>query len=61
MTIRDYVLRLLTFDRALPQRQGWFDEVLAHPWIGVGRSTAEDVEQDRAERDAELAARSSGL
>lgn len=57
-TIREYVLRLLELDQAFPPRHRWLDEVLAQPGIDVGRSTAELVEQDRAERDAELADRS---
>ena len=57
-TVRDYVVRLLKFDQAFPPRHRWLDEVLTRPRIDPGRPAAELIEDDRAGRDAELAARS---
>ncbi len=58
-TIRDYVVRLLELDQAYPPRQQWLAEVLARPRIDLGRPAADLVEQDRVERDAALATRTS--
>ena len=53
VTIRDYLLRLLRQDQALPSRIEWFARLRARRPVELGRPAAELITEDRAERHAE--------
>lgn len=61
MSVRDYVLRLLRRDQALPTPQEWMRMVRSHDPALIDRSAADLVAEARAERDAELDERTRWL
>lgn len=54
LTVRDYVLRLLRRDQALPTAQEWLRRVRGREPVLLNRSAADLVAEARAEREAEL-------
>lgn len=59
-TMREYVLRLLLADQALPPREEWLARVTASPTRPRGTGSpdvAALIRSDRADREAELARR----
>jgi len=54
MTIRDYLLRLLRKDQALPTPTEWLAELETLERIELDRPAAEIIAEGRAERDRGL-------
>ncbi len=54
VTMRDYVLRLLREDQALPAKSEWLARVQRRRPVRLDRPIAELIADDRAARDAHL-------
>lgn len=50
VTVRDYVLRLIEADQALPSAADWALELAADPAVTLDRSSADLVREARDER-----------
>jgi len=55
MSLRAYVVALLTEHAALPTADEWLDEIEALPTAGDEHPAVDALAAERAERDAELA------
>lgn len=53
-SVRDYVLRLIERDQALPSQQDWLDELATDEPVPFSGSTVDLIREGREERDDQL-------